>query len=168
MALTNSLTNLVDWFYIKPFHRLIPKQTFRYIVCGGINFALTILCYALAYYLVFTCEILDLGFSIGDFRVAISRHVAALGISLPINFLTGFWLQKNITFKRSPLKAYVQFLRYFLTAMGALLITYYLTKVFAGIMPDFPTVAQVIIYCVTAVFSFVMQKFFTFKGAEKE
>jgi putative flippase GtrA len=180
MTITNHLTKFVDWFYIKPFHSWIPIQTFRYIVCGGINFALTMIVYAIAYNYIFAgltpldpaaleasmgCPVPS--YFIKDGVVSLT-HFAALGISLPVNCLVGFWLQKNISFKRSPLKRHVQFLRYFLTAIVALVITIVLTGVFVDLCGIWPTPAQMIIYCITAVFSFVMQKFFTFRGAAKE
>lgn len=161
MPLSNSITKLVDCFYIKPFHR-IPKQTFRYIVCGGINFVITILCYHTAFYAIFAEQDFDIGFMV------LSPQVASLFISLPVNFLVGFWLQSKISFKRSPLKKHIQFIRYLMTGMVALLLTTVLTKVFKYIMPDYPTLAQIVIYCISAVFSFVSQKYFTFRGAEKE
>ncbi len=161
MPLSNLLTKFVDCFYIKPFHK-IPKQTFRYIVCGGMNFVVTILCYHIAFYYIFADNNFDIGFMV------LSPHVASLAISLPVNFGVGFWLQSRISFKRSPLKRHVQFARYFITGMTALLITTLLTKAFTYVIPDFPTLSQMIIYCITAVFSFVCQKYFTFRGAEKE
>ncbi|MDR2890122.1 MAG: GtrA family protein [Alistipes sp.] len=161
MPLSNSITKLVDFFYLKPFRR-IPKQTFRYIACGGMNFAITTLCYHVSFYYIFAEANVDIWFMV------LSPYIASLGISMPVNFLTGFWLQSRVSFKRSPLKRRVQLFRYFATAVVALLITTLLTKVFSHIMPSFPTLASAIIYCITAIFSFVSQKYFTFRGAEKE
>ena len=176
MPFSDHLTRFADRFYFKPFHKILSKQTFRYIVCGGINYVVTMFFYAIAYNFVFDClppvDVSTLRFSIPssfttDGLLDVS-HYAALGISLPINCLLGFWLQKNISFKRSPLRRRVQFSRYFLTAMIALAMTLFLTGLFVDVFGIWPTPAQMIIYCITAVFSFVMQKFFTFKGAEKE
>lgn len=161
MPLSNHLTRFVDLFYVAPFHKMLPRQTFRYIVCGGLNFVLTILCYHITFYFIFAGRNTDIGFMV------FSPQIASLAISLPVNFFTGFWLQSRISFKRSPLKKRVQFFRYLMTAVVALLITTALTKVFTYIIPQFPTLAQIIIYCMTAVFSFISQKHFTFRGAEK-
>lgn len=175
MQLSNFLTKFVDCFYIKPFHK-IPKQTFRYIMCGGINFVVTMFFYAVAYNFIFDglapVDVSTLPVSIPesfakDGLLDVS-HFAALGISLPVNCLLGFWLQRNISFKHSPLRRRIQFSRYFLTAIIALTMTLLLTGLFVDVWGVWPTPAQMIIYCITAVFSFVMQKFFTFKGAEKE
>lgn len=169
MTFAQRLTAFIDRFYVKPLRAIMPKQTFRYIACGGLNFAVTIVAYFIAYNFVFAKQNFDLlGFLGLPGVVVISPHVAALGISLPINFLVGFWLQRSISFRRSPLKGRVQLFRYFATALGGLLITYVLTKLFVDVCHIYPTVAQVIIYCISAVFSFVAQKHYTFRGAEKE
>jgi putative flippase GtrA len=162
MTTTQRLTAFIDSFYWKPFRSVVSLQAFRYIACGGINFVVTILCYAVAYNFIFAKQNLDLGF------VVVSPHVAALGISLPVNFLIGFWLQRSISFRLSPLRRRVQLFRYFLTALAGLAITYLLTKLFVDVCGIFPTVAQVIIYCISALVSFAAQKHFTFRGAERE
>jgi putative flippase GtrA len=126
------------------------------------NFVVTILCYAVAYNFIFAKQNFDLGF------VVISPHVAALGISLPVNFSVGFWLQRNISFRLSPLRGRVQLFRYFTTALAGLAVTYVLTKLFVDVCRIYPTIAQIIIYCISAIFSFAAQKHFTFRGAERE
>ena len=163
MSLFRHLTRLIDRFYVKPFRAVMPLQAFRYIACGGVNFVLTIFCYAVAYNFIFAKQNFDL-----PGLVVISPHVAALGISLPVNFLTGFWLQRNISFSRSPLKGRVQLFRYVATTAAALLLNYALTKLFVDVCHIFPTVAQVIIYCVSAILGFTAHKFYTFRGAEKD
>jgi putative flippase GtrA len=161
MTVTQRLTVVIDWFYRRPFRALMPLQTFRYLACGGINFFVTIVCYAVAYNFIFAKQNLDLGL------LVVSPHVAALGISLPINFFVGFWLQRSISFRLSPLRGRVQLFRYFATALAALLLNYGLTKLFVDVCHIFPTVAQVLIYCLTAILSFALQKHYTFRGAGK-
>ncbi len=162
MAIHHTLSRIFDWFYIKPLRKIMPIQVFRYLMCGLVNFVVTIACYAVAYNFIFAKQDLDLGF------VTISPHIAALGISLPVNFLLGFWLQRNISFKKSPLKGRVQFVRHISVAMVALVLTYLLTKLFVDVCHIYPTAAQIIIYLITAVVSYTGQKYFTFRGAQKE
>ncbi|MDR2894264.1 MAG: GtrA family protein, partial [Alistipes sp.] len=84
MNFSRRFTETIDWFHRGPL-RAIPIQPFRYIACGGINFVVTIAIYAIAYNLVFAKQNFVLG------PLVLSPHVAALGISLPVNFLIGFW-----------------------------------------------------------------------------
>ncbi len=162
MAVHHHISRCFDWFYIKPFRRIMSIQVFRYLMCGIVNFIVTIGCYSLAYNFIFDKQNVDLGF------VTVSPHVAALGISLPVNFLLGFWLQRNISFKKSPLRGHVQLIRHLTIAMIALVITYLFTKLFVDVCHIYPTIAQIIIYCITAVLTFLAQKHFTFRGAQKE
>ena len=37
MRLSELIIRLIDWFYRKPVAAILPRQTFRYIVCGGAN-----------------------------------------------------------------------------------------------------------------------------------
>ena len=169
MSPARYLTRFVDSFYWKPFRVLMPLQTFRYLACGGINFVITTLSYAVAYNFIFVKQNFDLFNLLGlPDLVVISPHVAALGISVPINCLVGFWLQRNISFRLSPLRGRVQLLRYFVTTAVGLVVNYGLTKLFVDVCHIFPTVAQVIIYLLSAILSFSANKHFTFRGAAKE
>lgn len=148
---------------------VMPLQTFRYLACGGFNFVVTTLSYAVAYNFIFAKQNFDLSGLFGlPGLVVISPHVAALGISVPINCLTGFWLQRNISFRLSPLRGRVQMFRYFATTVVGLVLNYGLTKLFVDVCHIFPTVAQIMIYFLSAILSFTANKHFTFRGAVKE
>jgi putative flippase GtrA len=155
------LTRIIDWMYWKPFH-VMSKQTFRYLMCGALNWVISTLVSAGSYTCIFLRIDFDLGF------VAISAHIAALGIQLPITFLLGFWLQKNISFKSAPLRNATQLFRYLLSSLVALLLTYVCMKFFVEVCHIYPTSSNIITYMITAIFSFVAQKYYTFRGAEKE
>ena len=49
MKAAEIITRMVDFFYVKPLRRIIPLETFRYAVCGGINMLLGWVLYALLY-----------------------------------------------------------------------------------------------------------------------
>ncbi len=162
MAINKKLTAIIDRLYVKPVRALMPKQTYRYLACGAVNFVLTSIFYWVAFNFIFAKRNLDLGF------VVVSPHIAALGLALPVSFLIGFWMQKNISFSGSPLRGRTQLFRYFLNAIAAALVTYLLDKLFVEVLHIFPTVAFMIIYLITAVMGFVLQKHFAFRGAEKD
>lgn len=169
MPFARQLTSFIDRFYVKPLGAVMPRQTFRYLACGGINFVVTTLSYAVAYNFIFAKHNFDLfGLAGLPGLVVISPHVAALGISVPVNCVVGFWLQRNISFQRSPLRGRVQMMRYFAMTGVGLVLNYALTKLFVDVCHIFPTVAQVIIYLLSAILSFAANKHFTFRGAEKE
>lgn len=162
MTFTQRITALVDLFYAPPIHRLMPRQTYRYLACGAINFAVTTVFYWVAFNFIFAKQNFDLGF------VVISPHIAALGLSLPLSFLIGFWMQKNISFSGSPLRGRIQLFRYFLNALFAAFVTYLLDKLLVEVCHIFPTVAFMMIYLTTAILGFALQKHFAFRGAEND
>ena len=67
--------------------------------------------YFVVYNFVLRHQMLHLGF------VTMSSHIAALVITFPVSFMTGFLLQKYVTFSASYLRGHVQLRRYLLVVM---------------------------------------------------
>jgi putative flippase GtrA len=153
------ITKIIDLFYVRPVRGLLSKQTFRYAVCGGVNLVLNWLLYALLYDVVLGFDYLDLGV------VYISRHIAALAITFPITLITGYLLQSRISFKGSPLGDKVSSVRYLVTTLGSLAINYVCLKIFVEWAGLYAPAAQVITSLITIVYSYLLQKFWTFRGA---
>lgn len=150
------LTAIIDFFYFPLFRTIMPLKTFRYAACGGGNLALDLTLYFIVFNFIIIRENLDLGF------IVLSPHIASLFIVFPITFLTGFALNKYITFEESNLKGKTQILRYFIVAMGAIFITYLLMKLFVDLisLPVFP--ARIITTIISVVYSYILQNKFTF------
>ena len=161
MKLSGYIIRIIDFFYVKPVSRLVPRQMFRYGVCGLANMALGVFVYWLIYHYVVRGHWLDLGF------VTMSPHIQSLFLQFPITFFTGFWLNRYVTFRQSPIRGGVQLMRYALAVSGSLLINYALMKLFVDAMHIYPTVAKPIVEVVVAVYSFCMGKFFTFRGSRE-
>lgn len=155
------IIKIVDWFYFPFLHRFIPRQTFRYAATGGANMVLDAVLYFLFFHFVLHESDLDLG------MIVISPQVAAYLMTFPIVFLTGLWLAKNITFQNSILKDSTQRFRYLTVTVANILIKYAGIKglVYAGF---FPSIANVSMTFVTVIFSYFMQRNFTFKGNKYE
>lgn len=117
------------------------------------------LIYALLYDVVLGFDYLDLGF------VYISRHIAALAVTFPITLITGYLLQSRISFAGSPLGDRVSSVRYLVTTLGSLAINYACLKLFVEICGIYAPAAQVITSLITIVYSYLLQKFWTFRGA---
>ena len=159
MKLAEKITRIVDFFYLKPLRGVMPLQTFRYAVCGGVNLVINWLLYALLYDVVLGFDYLNLGF------VYISRHIAALAVTFPVTLFTGYWLQSRISFKGSPLGDRVSGVRYLVTTLGSLVINYVCLKIFVEWCDIYAPLAQIITSLITIVYSYLLQKYWTFRGA---
>ena len=72
------------------------NQVVRYAICGGGNMVFDWVLYFLLYNFVVGHEIVKL--SIINYQLSITPHIATLCIVFPITLLSGFALQKYITF----------------------------------------------------------------------
>jgi len=155
------INGVINFFY-PPFKRFIPIETFRYAATGGGNMVLDILLYFLVFHFVLFEQNLNLGFMV------ISAHIAAFLIVFPITFTNGFLLAKYITFTQSKLHGRKQLIRYGLSVGGSILLNYLLLNLFVDKFHIFPTPSKILTTAVVVVYSFLMQKFFTFKTGKKQ
>ncbi len=155
-TLWDAIRSLIDWFYV-PFRKLIPPETFRYAVTGGANLVLDIFLYFVIYNFVLDQQVVHLGF------IAISPYIAAFLIVFPITFVTGFLLARYITFTASTLRGRVQLVRYALSVGGSVLLNYVLLKLFVEVLHFWPTIAKTFTAVVVVIYSYLFQRYFTFK-----
>lgn len=162
MSVSQKLTRLIDWFYVEPFRRIMSVQKFRYAACGGANLLLNWLLYYISYHAIYYEVMLDLGF------VVVSPYIATLVTVFPITFLTGFWLQGHISFRSSPLKGHVRLLRYLVSVGGSLVLSYLFVKFFVEAVRLYPTVSNILSSLLVTVYSYFMQKYYSFRGCLDE
>jgi putative flippase GtrA len=154
--MTEFIFALIDFFY-RPFRRLIPRQTFRYMACGGGNMALDVFLFFIFYNFVFQKQILQLGF------FAFQPHTAAFLLAFCITFPIGFLLSKYIVWTNSAVKSHVQLFRYFIIVMVNLLFNVLFIKLLVEYFRFYPTIAKIITTSISVLFSYVSSKHFTFK-----
>jgi len=99
--------------------------------------------------------------------VTLSSHIAALFIVMPITFVTGFLLQKYVTFSASELKARVQVVRYFEVLAVNILLNYFGLKLFVDLLNIYPTPSKMLVTVVATTFSYLMQKYYSFRIKKK-
>ena len=150
------LITVIDFFY-PPFQKFMPLDLFRYGFCGGLNLALEWVLYYVFYHYVFHAKMFDLGF------IAFTPHIAAFVFKFPITFLTGFWLARHISFSGSTLRGRTQIVRYLLVTVGNILINYLGLKLFVEVFQWWPTISYVIISIICVTFSYLTNKFYSFK-----
>ena len=151
------IRRVIDFFY-PPFRRWFSPQLFRYAACGVSNMGLNLLLFWILYNFIFAEEVVYVvGF------VALTSYVAALLTVFPITLMTGFLLQKYVTFTASRLRGGTQLARYVSVVMLNLLINYFGLHFFVGVVGFWATPSQFIVNVVNAVVSYLCQRHFTFR-----
>ena len=160
--LAEFIIRLLDLFY-RPFQKIVPRQLFRYGACGGGNLVLDWILYFIVYHAI----ALPLCNESGVIRlcsiVALTPHIFSLGIVFPITLMTGFWLNKHITFTESSLRGRQQLVRYILIVAVNLTINYVGLKVCVEVWNWYPTPSKMLITILTVCISFLGQKYFSFR-----
>ncbi|MFR9602245.1 MAG: GtrA family protein [Rikenellaceae bacterium] len=152
------ISRFIDLFYIEAVRRYIPPHTFKYLACGvGNYFILDTLLYFLLYNYVVGHRFYDFGFMV------ISPHVLAMIILFPITFFTGFWLNRHVAFEATEQRARVQVVKYALSIVGSLLISYVVLKLLVEVVGVWPSPAKAASSVVTALYSYLAARYFTFK-----
>ena len=146
----------IDFFYT-PFQRLVPIETFRYAATGGFNTMLDISLYFICYNFILDKQVLDLQI------VSISPHIAAFLIVFPVTFFTGFLLAKYITFTSSGIRGRIQLMRYMISVSGSIFLNYLFLKLLVEFGGLWPTLSKVITTVIVVIYSYFVQKFYTFK-----
>ena len=145
------VTRAVDAFYWRRLEGVVSRQLFRYAFCGGY--------FVIYHFLIGEGRMIDLGF------VYMSAPIASLFLVFPITFFTGFWLNRNVAFRASPLGTRTQLLRYALSVAGAILLNYLCMKLFVEVVGIWPTPAKLATSLLSAAYSFLAARYFTFRGA---
>ena len=163
------ITKIVDFFY-RPFRKYIPQQLFRYAACGGGNMVLDWVLYFILYNFVVGHDLVYISlpfssqWSVVSGQVCLTPHILTLLIVFPITLLTGFWLNKYVTFTQSSLRGYKQLWRYILIVAVNLLVNYLGLKLLVEVCGIYPTPSKMIVTIITVIISFFGQKYFSFRS----
>lgn len=150
------IRSIIDFFY-PPFRSYFTIQFFRYGATGCINLVFDWTIYFLIYNLLLQHRMVDLGI------IVVSSHIAALGFKFPITLLSGFLMQKYVTFSNSVLRGRIQLFRYLIVFVINVAINYVGLKLLVDHFGFFPTPSNMLISIVTIVVSYFSQKYFTFR-----
>jgi len=153
------ISDAIGFFY-PPFRKYMTLQFFQYGVIGSANLVFDWVLYFIIYTFVLQHKVLDLGF------ITVSSHIATLGVKFPIVLLSGFLLQKYVTFSYSDLRGRVQLFRYMVVFMINLIINYVGLKIFVDGFHVYPTLSNMIVSVFTVIVSYFSQKRYTFKASK--
>ncbi len=163
--LAQNITKIIDFVY-SPFQKYVPREIFRYAACGGGNMVLDWVLYFLTYNFIIGHELVYINlpvFQSPDFQVCLTPHIASLCMVFPITLLTGFWLNKHVTFTQSTLHGARQLARYIMIVAVNLAVNYFGMKLLVEHFAWYPTPSKICITLLTVIISFLGQKYFTFR-----
>jgi putative flippase GtrA len=150
------IENTLDFFY-PPFRRLMNRQTFRYAACGSGNTVLDIFLFFISYNFIAKKQVVHIGF------LSFEPHTAAFIMAFLVTFPIGFFLMRNIVFQGSTIRGRIQLLRYFITVTISVFLNYIFIKLFVEQFHIFPTLAKILTTFIVVGFSYMSQRYFTFK-----
>ena len=160
-GLSQIITKIIDFFY-RPFSKYVPQQLFRYAACGSGNMVLDWVLSFVVYNFVVGHELVYITLPVVS-EICLTPHIMSLLIVFPITLLTGFWLNKYVTFTQSSLRGYKQLWRYILIVAVNLLVNYFGLKLLVEVCGIYPTPSKMIITIITVIISFFGQKYFSFR-----
>ena len=160
--LAQIITRIIDFFY-RPFDKWMSEQLFRYAACGGGNMVLDWVLYFLIYNFVIGHNLVYYQLPITNYQLCLTPHIATLCIVFPITLLTGFWLQKHVTFTASKLESWRQLLRYVSIVAINLAVNYFGLKLCVEIFAWYPTPSKMLITLITVAISYFGQKYYSFR-----
>ncbi len=160
MQLAERITRLIDLGYVGPVAAWVPRQTYRYALCGALNTGLDAVWYAFIHNFIVARRFFDLGF------VLLSPHIASMMLVFPITFFNGFWLNRHVAFRRSSVPQRKQLGRYALSIAGSVALTYAGLKFFVEVCHIWPTPSKVLTTAVTVLYSYLAAKYYTFRGSD--
>lgn len=152
----SGIRRIVDFFY-PAFRKYMSVEFFRYGATGAANLVFDWVLYFCIFHFILHQQMLHLGF------VTLSSHIAALLLSFPISFMTGFLLQKYVTFTTSDLRGNVQLFRYAIVVIVNLTINYLGLKLLVDVFGWFPTPSKMVITILATGVSYISQKRYTFR-----
>ena len=150
------ILKFVDSFYFLV-KKYLPLRTYRYAVCGGSNVVFDAFLYFVFFHFIFDKQNVDMNF------VVLSPHIASLFFVFPITFVTGFLLNKYIAFSDSNLPSSVQFYRYFIVGVGAIILSYIIIKFLVDVLGFYPTPSRLVAILITIFYSYLLQNKFSFR-----
>jgi putative flippase GtrA len=135
----------------------MSRETFRYGACGAANMVLDLVLYYLIYHYIVAERFIDLGV------VIMSPHIASLCVVFPITFFNGFWLNRNVAFRRSTLPQGRQLWRYALSVGGSILLNYVCMKLLVEQAGVWATPAKAITTVISVAYSYLAARYYSFR-----
>ncbi len=156
------ILGVIDIFY-PLFKRIMPLQTFRYAACGGFNTLLDICLFYTSYtYLIHGVLFKPLPQVLPN--LMISAPIAAFLVSFTVTFPLGFYFSRYVVFQETTGSKVAQLSKYIFVVFICVMLNYGFLKIFIEVFKWHALIAKLITTCLVVGFSYISQKYFTFKA----
>jgi putative flippase GtrA len=135
---------------------------YRYGVSGSLNVLFGWVLYFVVYNFILHHQQLHVG------HLTLSSHIASLVLTSPITLLSGFFLQKYVTFTSSDLRGKIQLFRYLMVYLANLTINTIGLKILVDMYGLNAEPSEMIMTVICIIFSYISQKTFTFKTSSNK
>lgn len=135
----------------------MPQETFRYAFVGGMNMVFNTILYWFVFNYILAQKDTDFGY------VVISATILAFLITFVVTFFTGFYLVRNVAFVKSKTHGGKQLFRYAQVVAINICINYFGLKLLVYVLGFYPSLSYAFLQIVTAGFSYLAQRFYTFR-----
>ena len=141
---------------------MIPKKTYYYAACGGGNLLLSWLLFFVFYQFIFDKKMFPIQLPLDQTFVVTAYTLSSVSCFI-ISFTIGFLLMKYVVFTGSELKGRVQLFRYALSSALSGVLSWLILKLFVEYLTIYPSIANILASCIVVLFSYLMQRNFSFK-----
>lgn len=146
------LLTIRGWFF--PF---IPKQSFLYMACGGLNLVFDMSVFFVAYHYIFHAQ---------NFRTpffTFSPHIAALFFAFSCSTPTGFLMSRYVVWTNSVVRGRRQIINYLSVVALCVVMNIGFLKFFVEEFHFYPLPARLLTSVIVVTTSYFLQRFYAFK-----
>ncbi|HNE49955.1 MAG: GtrA family protein [Chitinophagales bacterium] len=146
------LLTIRQWFF-----RFIPRQSYLYMACGGINLVFDMAVFYVAYHYLF------LGQNFKTPFFTFSPHIASLIVAFSCSTPTGFFLSRYVVWTTSTVQAKQQAAGYLTVVFICILLNVGFLKLFIETFYFYPLPAKLLTSVLVVATSYVLQRYYAFK-----
>ncbi len=140
------------WFF-----SFIPKQSFLYMACGGMNLVFDMALFFVAYHYIFHAQNFKTPF------YTFSPHIASLFLAFSISTPTGFLLSRYVVWTNSMVRGRRQIINYLSVVALCVAMNISFLKLMVEIFHFYPLPARLLTSVIVVTISYILQRNFAFK-----
>jgi putative flippase GtrA len=141
-----------SWFF-----KFIPKQSYLYMACGGLNLAFDMLLFFISYHFIFFAK----NFVTPIFTF--SPHIAAFLFAFIISTPTGFFMSRYVVWTNSSVRGRKQLISYIGVVTLCTILNIGFLKLLVEYFHFYPLPSKILTAIIVVFISYILQRYYTFK-----